>query len=94
MPTPTLAVNVAPEPTLVLAPVLVTEPCPDKQRLRAELSATMDDIIALVVRQLDAVRFGTQPAVEEFLERKIADARRRKDMLIDLYKLHVSRHSC
>jgi hypothetical protein len=54
----------------------------------------MDEIICLVVRRLDAVRFGAHPGVEGFLEMRIADARRRKDAQIELYKLHVGRHSC
>jgi hypothetical protein len=53
----------------------------------------MDEIIALVVRQLDAVRFGPQAGVEQYLEMQIAVARRRKDTLLELYKLHVGRHT-
>ena len=94
MSTSKLAVKVAIEQEFVLAPVLASEPCPVKQGLRAELRSTMDEIVALVVRQLDAVRFGAEPEVEQFLGLQIVHARRRKDSLLELYKSHLARHSC
>ena len=94
MSTQKLDMKVALAPKLVLEPMLVTESCLDKQSLRAELRAAMDEIIALVIRQIDAVRFGAEPGVEKSLELQIAYARRRKDTLLGLYKSHLDRHSC
>ena len=53
----------------------------------------MDEIIALAIPQLDAVRIAPQLVLEQQPEMQIDDARHRKETLMELYKLHVGRHS-
>lgn len=81
------ATNPFPEPKLAVVP------CPEKERLRTELRAAMDEIIALNVRQMDAVR-KAELGVEEFLKHQTEYVRRRKDGLLELYKAHAYRHGC
>jgi len=76
-----------------VGPKLSPQPCQEKHRLANQIRTTMNEILMLQARQMEAAAAGNF-RISEYLKQRIRHSRERKDSMLELYKDHVSRHSC
>jgi hypothetical protein len=88
-PNPVPELKPVSEPRFATEFKLVLEPCATKLSFKTALRAAMDEIIALTIRHMEAVRERADLGVQDLFERHLATARDRKDSLLELYKMHT-----
>lgn len=67
--------------------------CLDREALIEDIRATMDAVVALNTRQMEAVMMG-QFALLSTIKGELVEVRKRKDSLLEAYYTHLREHGC